>query len=482
MTTLLAKLTSELKNNLGISGTLVGEVGPRIWKRGADFALRLPEMPALIPQPDSRFTELHISGMYLNVRVNPEAMLPYLNEIKQPPKTGINQPVAVEHTSLTPAYPLNLTTLRSSLLGDVLIRAFANQGRDVSGRYFLEDKCWHTGVIGEKHQRWIHLKPDHAVGRAFAQAVFTRRSNTAREALADAVKLFPEIAIRSFGETERFPDSVTACLTGVRETLSTLGALPQEIDRESNILTSHERERLTSIAEDAKTPPGVLRPYSNYSYVVRSALYFATLLESFPLIVPVVSIRQNVQVRSAAYWAECLQGDQHGVIVPVYFADVLKDGKPDSISFRRFHSVDSVLEELRRELRLSKSSASDVLRLMMLSHPSNRPIRYTAPISAHALSILGRITLQQLRGAPCGIRNPVAWPPGAIFMLEDALAAPRIVSETLDPRVAATSFLRLLFLISRARVPEALTRVTADGFNNLCQVLGLQSIRSFEDV
>ena len=207
---------------LDVPSRFVVQVGSAIWKRGYDLAFRAPD-PTLPETLNSRSTSLidgvDLRGQYINVKLNLEHGLELARNKGMAESTSSAASIAVEHTSMTPAYPLNISTLRGSLLGDVIVRAKGAVGGEVSPRYFLDDRSWHAGVIGDRHQRWIHLKPDHAVGRAFAQAVFARRDITARAALQDAIRLFPEEEVRAFGESEKFPDAVSACHSGVRTTL-----------------------------------------------------------------------------------------------------------------------------------------------------------------------------------------------------------------------------------------------------------------------
>ncbi|MFE7856322.1 hypothetical protein [Streptomyces sp. NPDC057403] len=320
------------------------------------------------------------------------------------------------------------------------------------------------------------MKPDHAVGRAFAQAVFARRSLTARAALTDAIKVFPESEVRAFGPEERFPDAVTACVQGISATLDRLGILPQEIDRVSDVISEMSQRELTELLASVHSPDGVLKPSGHNSYLARSILYFAKLLESFDLVLPVISIRQAVHVKSAIHWALKMHGSGGRAISPVFFGEVLVDSRADSISFRRFHSVDSAMQEVQESLRVQAPIAAELIKLVLLLHPVSKPFRFQTPISAYIRQALGKPLLQALAGRPSRRALSYGMPvPGSIPMILDAVDAPKQLVMSHEPRVAAISFLNLIRVGESfpAHASVDIKNLALEGLKATADVLGL---------
>lgn len=452
-------------------------VGPSVWKRGADIAFRSSGVPSVRHRhPHQQAIKLVWNeGPYFNVRLERDRAQTLIEDslrtVELPAMA--RQRVAVEHSSMTPAYPLNLATLRSTVIGDCLGRAFGSAGAVVSPRYFLQDKCWHAGVINDRHQRWIHMKSDHAVGRAFAQAAFARRNTSQLQSLADAVALFPETEIRPYGEYERFPDAVTACFQGVSVTLERLGVLGQEVDRESRLVSVHEHARLMNLVETTAIPEGILKPFKTESYVVKSALYFSNLLADFDKVLCVASRRQEVHIEAAMYWATALSGGKPGRIESVLFSDVLMDGRTDSMSFRRFHSADQAIAQISSRYSLPRDSAAVVLRLLMLASPMRRPLKLGDDPSASVSGALGRILFKTAASGKLEFGRG-EWPAGGLFILAAGHDAPIRVLESLEPHVVLTALSDLLFMLARyGPGPEWARPIVQQSVRRMCSILGV---------
>ena len=187
----------------------------------------------------------------------------------------------------------------------------------------------------------------------------------------------------------------------------------------------------------------MFRPNATDSYVGRSASYFASLLSAFDEIYPVVSLRQRLHFDSAAYWAQKVSRRATRV-APIYFGDVLVDGKADAISFRRFNTADSLLRDTVRCFTVNQGAASDLIRLTILNHARTRDLRFSSAPGRTVLSCVGRSTVRYAigRARPRDASRPA--PPGTLFRVLDGLRAPALVLADCEPRRVAGLLLEML--------------------------------------
>lgn len=311
--------------------------------------------------------KLSCVGNYLNLILNNERLVNKVIDVIN--STGdrygftlkcADIKIAIEHTSLTPSYPINLSTFRSTAIGNVLMHYYKKFGAAVDVHYLVADTARNIGLVldssSEMNIQNYSGKPDHICGALFCFALerIGKFSNTEY-----IPKMFPKFQINNDCEVKHQFYDVRSyckfCLDGHIETLSNAGVNIDFFDYESEISKNS----------------GV----QGVSYLANNVAYYSMLASNYDCAYSVVSSRQKEVI------SESLQSLEEGnvaKVIPIYFNDIVckvDDGlsadnelAPDSIRSAVFHSVDSYIETVCLKFNISMVKAYNALKLMVLSH------------------------------------------------------------------------------------------------------------------
>jgi hypothetical protein len=336
-----------------------------------------------------------IEGNYLNLRLRPSIRVMMVEPTPRP------QPSVVEHTSMAPAYPINIATLRSSIIGEWIRRALKRLGAPVEARYWVQDSARQVELLDAARPWPFGGKGDHAAGASFAHALLQRHGQLASEAMSAAAALFP-FAIRS-NNLESATDYVKETIAGWSGTLTECGVHVDQFDRDSEFLDALPWRELVNHAALVSGTRVELRDGGpagqSLSYLARSALYYAYLLTADGAAVySVIPLRQRDIQESARDYACEWTGRAKEDLRLIYYADVYVDGELDSIRGGRFRSVDETV--LRVPLGISRlvdafigARSSSVLHIDSSLPERRHPDAYVGDPSVQAVLLLDELPL-----------------------------------------------------------------------------------------
>lgn len=332
---------------------------PRRFK-GYDCAIRLScvdnSLTEKIPSLPYFITDYVRIGNYINFVLEKKCFSEWcwelLNDILSDNYKLQERNVVVEHTSLTPAYPLNIATFRSSVIGDALVRGFRHITKNVSADYFVEDTArqlnWIPILFDEGKIKSTGSKIDHCYGRVFAEQC--KENKNLPLSLNDIKEMFP------YGEYEVnncrlnvFVDKKSvsrSCLQGNLESLREAGIHFDLFHYESNIIGDGNE---------------------NISYVQKNAELYKRLADISTKVYTVVPGTQSTKIVKAIKWYKLSKS-----IKPIYFGNVYfeKDGmlQTDKISEGRFHSIDAIVKEIGQHYHMNKDASFNTLKLILLKY------------------------------------------------------------------------------------------------------------------
>lgn len=260
--------------------------------------------------------------------------------------------VIVEHTSLTPAYPINIATFRGSVIGDALVRGFRHITKNVSADYFVEDTArqlnWISVLFDEDKIKSTGSKIDHCYARVFAEQCRIKKNIPL--SLNDIKEMFP------YGDydIDNCQSSVSAdkkavsisCLQGNLESLREAGIQFNRFHFESSIIGDGNE---------------------NISYVQKNAEFYKRLADISTKVYTVVPGTQSTKIVEAIRWYKL-----SNFIKPIYFGNVYfeKEGiqQTDKISKGRFHSIDAIVKEIGQYYHMNKDASINTLKLLLLKY------------------------------------------------------------------------------------------------------------------
>ncbi|MCL4340887.1 MAG: arginine--tRNA ligase [Candidatus Thermoplasmatota archaeon] len=131
-------------------------------KKGEEILSRVSSVLSGKPYIES----VSLDGPYINIKINPSAMLRELDESVQikgqfPDTFQDPERVSVEHTSTNPTGPLHVGRIRNTLLGDSIARILGRYGYRVTTQYFVNDSGRQIMALYEAYRRYNSgKKPD----------------------------------------------------------------------------------------------------------------------------------------------------------------------------------------------------------------------------------------------------------------------------------------------------------------------------------
>lgn len=128
--------------------------------------------------------ECNVTGFYINIKYNFNKLFELLEySIKEDVLFNCRQKSAsiiIEHTSLTPVYPINLSTFRSSVIGNALYNLFLTNGyTKLRASFFVDDKARNFELINklfdpvffEKNKFLNYNRWDNIIGELYITSV-----------------------------------------------------------------------------------------------------------------------------------------------------------------------------------------------------------------------------------------------------------------------------------------------------------------------
>ena len=336
-------------------------------------AIRLKNQPQTKNDINSGiFTKLDCVGNYINLIIEKQDLISQVFKILElyDNKTQliITSDVVVEHTSLTPVYPINLATFRSSVIGNALVSIYREQGANVSTHYFVADTARNVDLVLKKYSIDNLLafrgtgKNDHTCGVMFCESL---KNIGKLSGNIDFKKMFPyssNILTPSNIDREYGVNDARAycdfCLQGHIETLEKANIIIDFFDYESDIVQAKNNNmlELNTISQEN----------INNTYLFNNCLYYSTLSKNNCTVFSVISYRQNAIIKKAISFLK-----NKICVFPVFFNDVLikKHNQifTDVINEGIFHSVDKYIDDATHILNINSSEAIEALKLLFLS-------------------------------------------------------------------------------------------------------------------
>lgn len=284
-----------------------------------------------------------------------------------------SEKIAVEHTSLTTAYPINMSTFRVSIIGDALNRYYKKHGAVVETHYLVPDTAQNIPLILKKYTMEEILtakgKSDHVTGMFFCLALnkIAKFDHIHKiNKMFGLVKETSEYYIKDYNYLEYTlsQDDIDKlcqfCLEGHLDTLSNAGITIDCFDYESEQFDP----QLANYLVDSK------------SYLLNNISYYAKLIEKYDKVYSVLNFRQEPVIKEARNYFNVANKKK---IVPIYCQDIVEsEGKEcDSIRKGRFHSIDDVIFSICNRYNVSECVAISSLKLLVLSKELNDAIDYS---------------------------------------------------------------------------------------------------------
>lgn len=326
-------------------------------------------------------------GNYINLQLNwtnlVDKLTSYITETDKEPygyfESKFNgKNISVEHTSITPVYPINLATFRSSVIGEALKNMFEFLGAKVQTHFFVEDLARQIELLNRGVEATqvdldslpVGDKVDHLIGKLFAATYSKCKNNTlvmnrlsAMFPYAGDVCFEKEIDNSSLLDNDKRKYLCEKCLIGHKETLQYTGIAIDSYDYESEFAYDFD--------EVALKEPGVLRTLIAHSekipYYLRNCAYFAGMKLGCDEFYTIISDRQRAAINDTLDALSSTEG-----INVVFFGDVLvsdddEKNALDSIKEGAFHSVDQYIETMAKSYNRSRDCIVKALKFKLLS-------------------------------------------------------------------------------------------------------------------
>lgn len=332
------------------------------------------------------FDRIDIINNYINVLINDTILSNKVSSyvIEQANCYGItnddynynyNEVIAVEHTSQTPSYPINLATFRGSVIGNALVSVLRKHKIPVSAHYLVADTSRNINLIMENYSikeifSWEkEAKADHLCGALFCNAL--SKTKKFRQEL-NVREMFPFANMNLFETLER--DAIKEkysknerrqycefCLRGHKETLERACINIDLYDYESEVIKDMDHNFFVD-SEAAKR--NLAKDKVSYLWV--NCAYYSYLAKNYSTIISVISNRQEQKI------SEVLSNFKEDIrLKPLFYGDVkILDNDIamfDNIKNGRFHSVDEYVRKASEVISVDCKTVFDALKLLLLS-------------------------------------------------------------------------------------------------------------------
>ncbi len=330
-------------------------------------AIRLRTKINFSPKEDNDLKVVCI-GNYINILISDNILVnQVINLIKKNKMFGVTHnfcyDVVIEHTSLTPVYPINMATFRSSVIGNALVHYCKAHGALTHVHYLVSDKARNVElVVNYVNNNSLPMKGkiDHAYAWAYCMALHQIGKFSKIDELRN---MFPKYM--NGGQHVQVEDNICTiqnycdrCIQGHINTLETAKIFIDVLDYESDAIV-YFVTNFNDFAESINS--------RNSSYLLSNIAYYLQLTSQKHIVYSVVSSRQqNVIEKSIALLAYISDAN----IVPIYFNDVISASEYENVDVIRkgiFHSVDGYIDEVCKRFNVSVGEGCSALKLMFLS-------------------------------------------------------------------------------------------------------------------
>lgn len=337
-----------------------------------------------------------VLGNVCNVWLNYAETMTLLKDVAANPSTRIPtmpQPkgalCVVEHTSLTPVYPINLATFRGTVIGNATKRFLQEQGLDIEAHYWVEDLARQYQVlltaienlgINSSDVMEALGKPDHEIGYMYTSTILAVKKphlNTPgvlSSMFPSAVTQFFVRNCMRFGDyhwrsshyEEVWPRVRNHCLLGIQATLAAAGIEIDRFDIETESISYSDWDEEHSI-----------------NYETRNLMYFSKLLGDADRVISIVPLgvmnSPTPESSVAAGILRKLKGELRAEEKTVEFYPygpvriLSTDGSSyyDQVSSGTYTSVDGYVENYAAHSQLDPKDVVNAIKLFFLAPENN---------------------------------------------------------------------------------------------------------------
>lgn len=328
-------------------------------------------------------------GNYLNIKFYQEALVrklvSFINNFTISDESKYNsKKIAIEHTSITPVYPINLATYRSSVIGEAIKNSLVLAGAQVETHFFVEDMARQFELlkkgVASLDGAQISLrngdKIDHQIGRVFTTAYVAdckRKDKPQPVAASRLDNMFPmshPVIIDSLRESSRYTSKELCqiCLEGIKQTLEETGIVMAYYDYESEHIDGGFD---CSLFKDANEIQTLFVNSSRIPYYLRNCAYFSYMMKNNDMFFTVISDRQRAAINDTLD----IFCDTSKINICFFDDVIVNDGETESIDSIKegvFHSVDQYLKDAATLYAKSNNYINRALKLKILSTNINK--------------------------------------------------------------------------------------------------------------
>lgn len=307
----------------------------------------------------SYIDKTEILNNYLNIKFNYD-----IAQMYKPKTQSNNKCVAVEHTSLNPVYPINLSTYRISTIGEWYRKVFDFLGYNTQARFWVHENSRHVSVVAKAFTQNIFTtnrssigKGDHTVGRIFSEEINTNIGVKRNVARNKSINLFP--CGRSSTRRPKYCDWIKDVINGWEKTFNSSGIKIDTYDRNKDILNVINSEKIKSVLNTDLITQSRILNYKNLSII-----YYIYLLQISNKSYSIVNNRQNTALRQARDRACLIENRDVKDLSIIPVSDVLSDNEYDNIKKWKFISIDLIesqyglkIENLQKYFLMSNNNS-----------------------------------------------------------------------------------------------------------------------------
>lgn len=330
-------------------------------------AIRLGTKMDFSPKEDNDLKVVCI-GNYINILISDNILVNQIIDIVKKNKMfgatcNCYYDVVIEHTSLTPVYPINMATFRSSVIGNALAHYYETHGAFTHVHYLVSDKARNVElVVNYINNNSLPMKGkiDHAYAWAYCMALHQIGKFNKIDELRN---MFPKYL--DDGQHVQVKDDICTirnycdrCIKGHINTLEAAKIFIDDLDYESDAIV-YLINNFNDFVEAINS--------RNSSYLLSNIAYYLKLSCQKHIVYSVVSSRQQNIIEKSI---ELLDRIYDANIIPIYFNDVTSVSEYENVDVIRkgiFHSVDGYIDEVCKRFNVSVGEGYSALKLMFLS-------------------------------------------------------------------------------------------------------------------
>jgi len=350
----------------------------------------------------SLIEDMRIEKGTINIWLNTDNLITFIMEQFQSSGPGfflVDFPAAtlttfaVEHTSLNTIFPINIGTLRGSVIGNATATFLVKCGHRVGTHFWVEDLSKRNAVILEGIKRLnlnlgdvarLRGKFDHELGRIYASVIFSIKQISENEKKLNA--MFPQaitrlmvpeceavsrIPVENYVHSDLYIYIRDKFIEAFKETLNQVGIEIDYFDLEYPIFARYSVD-----------------PAEQSDYGQRNVYYFGDLIrlgyDKIISVVPIEMLAQPTKEESVLARVSTMLRDQFNAeddqiqFVP-YGKVLVGNGSrfvEESISDGIFVSVDNLVGLIAIEFGVTRNVAASLMKVLLLSLDHNSYLEF----------------------------------------------------------------------------------------------------------